>query len=156
MATVMARRGRTRQEVGKALNLYAPAGPAISRNGSLALVGTGQGQWLAVENEAPARWSLELSNQLAGVASVSDQSSAYTVFRVQGPRARALLQKGLHIDLSVESFGPSRAATSSIAQIGAVVMSGLDQNTFDVAVFSSFSDSFLDWVKRHDPNAVFS
>jgi methylglutamate dehydrogenase subunit D len=146
LATVMARKGRDAAAVGAALRLAAPESPAYARGEGVGLVGTGPGMWLAIGEGAESDWAESLAERLQGIASVSDQSGAYIVFRLAGPGARALLQQGIAIDLDPAVFGPGAAATSVIAHIGVILWS-VDAETFDVAIFRSYAASFRHWIE---------
>ena len=120
LATVMARKGADHTAI-----LAAAGCPMIP---------TGPGTWLA----------LGQPHLPADLAFVSDQSGGYVVLRFTGPAARALLQKGVAIDLDPSAFGPGSAAVTVIAHIG-VILWRADEG-YDVAIFRSFAGSFRHWI----------
>lgn len=126
LATVMARKGADHAAI------QAAAGGKM--------IPTGPGTWLA-EGDAEL-----LAVRLAGLAYVSDQSGGYIVHRVAGPATRALLQKGVAIDLDPTAFGPGSAAVTVIAHIGVILWQVDDAPTYDLALFRSFAGSFQHWV----------
>lgn len=126
LATVMARKGADHA--------------AIRFAASCELIPAGPGTWLA-EGEADV-----LGERLAGLACVSDQSGGYVVLRFTGPSARALLQKGVAIDLDPSVFGPGSAAVTVIAHIGVILRQVDTAPTYDLALFRSFAGSFRHWV----------
>jgi sarcosine oxidase subunit gamma len=143
----MARKGVDAAMIGARLGATPADGPRATQSGGMTLVGVGPGAWLATAEDGPSGWAEGLRDRLAGVASVSDQSSGYKVFRFRGDGARELLQRGAFIDLHPAVFPPGTAATTVIAHIG-VILWALDETpTFDVAVFRSFVGSFLDWIE---------
>lgn len=146
LATVMARRGVAVEGIGDALGLAVPKGPGTARAGLLTLVGTGPGTWLAVQEGDEGDFAEHLSARLAGLASVSDQSSGYAIFRLSGPAARTLLQRGLAIDLHPEAFAPGSAATSQIAHMGVILWQVDATPTYDIALFRSYAHSFRHWL----------
>lgn len=147
IATIMARKDVTADEIGAALDLQAPASPAYVQNGSLGLVGTGPGTWLALDETADAEWPTSLAQKLTGLAAVADQSGGYSIFRFSGPKARPLLQRGVAIDLDPAVFTPGSAATSVIAHIGVIFWQIDDEPSFDLAIFRSYEGSFHHWIE---------
>jgi sarcosine oxidase subunit gamma len=147
LATIMARKGVSAEQIGAVLGLQAPTSPAFVRNGSLELIGTGLGTWLAINDTPDADWPAALKQKLAGLAAVADQSSGYTVLRFSGPKSRALLQRGVAIDLDPTVFGVGCAATSLIAHIGVIFWQVDDAPNFDLAIFRSYEDSFRHWIE---------
>jgi sarcosine oxidase subunit gamma len=142
LATIMARAGFDSAVTG----LDFPSGPHCVARDGLTLVGAGPGVWLAVGEATEDDWPVTLERPLAGQCSVSDQSGAYVVFRISGPAARALLQRGVSIDLHPDVFRPGSAATSVIAHIGVIVWRTGDEPVFDVAVFRSYAAGFRHWI----------
>jgi sarcosine oxidase subunit gamma len=150
LATVAARKGQIealKREVASAYRVELPDNSRIVQGAAVSFVGYGPGQWLAVSetlaNEALAR---DLSERLRGLASISDQSGGRTVLRLRGPRARAVLAKGLPIDLHPKAFVPGSAATSTISLMGVQLWQVDDVPTYDVAIFRSVSASFWRWL----------
>jgi methylglutamate dehydrogenase subunit D len=97
----------------------------------------------AFSGEALAR---ELGKRLRGLASISDQSGGRTVLRVSGPYARAVLAKGLPIDLHPRAFETGSAATSTISLMGVQIWQVDDAPAYDLAIFRSVSASFWHWL----------
>lgn len=149
LVAIMGRKGVSDEAIGAALGLQAPGRPALHRGpDGLALIGTGAGTWLAYSEDAPPLWAEGLREQLAGIASVSDQSDGYCVVRLSGEGARTALQRGAAIDLHPAAFGPGSAATTVIAHIGVILWQVDDRPTYEVATFRSFSDSFRHWLDQ--------
>ncbi len=146
LATVMARKGVDPAAVGAALGVALNAGPTCSAGDGLTLLGTGPGTWLAVAETAPADWAATLRQRLSGLASVSDQSGGYVVFRLGGAGARTALQRGAAIDFHPAVFVPGSVATTVIAHIGVIIRQIDDAPTYDVALFRSFAVSFRHWL----------
>ena len=119
----------------------AVQGPSVS------FIGYGPGQWLAVsETFANEKLARELGERLRGLASISDQSGGRTVLRIAGQGARAVLAKGLPIDLHPRAFRPGSAATSTISLMGVQIWQVDDAPTYDLAIFRSVSASFWHWL----------
>ncbi|MBV9509056.1 MAG: hypothetical protein JO303_02095 [Caulobacteraceae bacterium] len=146
LAAVMARKDVDAARIGAALGLAAPEGPALVSDGAVALIGTGPGVWLAARDGGAADWADALTERLAGLASVSDQSAGYRLLRLRGPGAQALLQKGVFIDLDPSAFPVGAAAVTVIAHIGVILWKVDESPTFDLAVFRSLAGSLRDWI----------
>jgi methylglutamate dehydrogenase subunit D len=152
LATVMARRGVDAATLGDRLGLLPPDGPQVSRDEAMTLIGVGPAAWLAIGEGAAAGWASDLAERLAGLASVTDQSSGYVVFRLSGTGAGVLLQKGAFIDLDPDAFAHGAAATTVIDHIGVILWKVDDKPTFDVALFRSFAGSFRHWIAANAPD----
>jgi sarcosine oxidase subunit gamma len=141
LATVAARPG---SEAILAARLRArgvdlPVGPKRAGTAELSVVGVGPGIWLAV-SETSADLAARLAGDLAGLASVADQGSAYSLVRVSGPHARDALAKQLILDLHPRVFGPGDAAVSNFGLINGIVWQEDDTPAFIVAVFRSYAE----------------
>jgi sarcosine oxidase subunit gamma len=147
LATVMARKGVSARAIGEALGAPAPEGPQVGPGAELALVGTGPGTWLALGETDAADFEARLRRSLGPLASVSDQSSGYVVYRLAGPAARTLLQRGAPIDLHPAAFPAASAAVTMIAHVGVILWRPDEAPTFAVAVFRSFAGSFQHWLE---------
>jgi heterotetrameric sarcosine oxidase gamma subunit len=150
LATAMARRGQgaaLREAVRAAYGLELPAGPQVVAGPTVAFIGTGPGQWMAVsETLRNGTLAEELSRRLVGLASVTDQSDGRAVIRITGPRSREVLAKGLPVDLHPSAFGPGSAATSVIALMGVTLWQVDGAPTHDIALFRSLAGSFWKWL----------
>lgn len=147
LATVMARKGADASAIGASLGVAARDGPFWTQGEEMMLLGVGPGTWLAHVAQAPADWAAGLRGRLGALASVSDQSGGYTVFRLSGAGARKLLQRGASIDFSPPAFAPGSVATTVIAHIGVIVWQVDDAPVYDIAMFRSFAASCLDWFE---------
>ncbi|WP_083216106.1 sarcosine oxidase subunit gamma [Rhizorhabdus dicambivorans] len=146
LATVMARKDISAADIGRALGMPMPDGPFESTGVDMSLLGTGPGSWLALCEKPGEDWADGLAAKLDGLASLSDQSGAYVVFRLGGARARRLLQQGVALDLDPEVFPPHRVAVTMIAHIGVILWRCAARDAFDVAIFRSFATSFRQWA----------
>lgn len=150
LATVAARKGETerlKRAVASAYGVELPETSRAAHGTQASFVGYGPGQWLAVsEAHAGETLARDLALRLRGLASISDQSGGRTVLRVSGPQARAVLAKGLPIDLHPRAFTPGSAATSTISLMGVQVWQVDDAPTYDLVIFRSVSASFWHWL----------
>jgi len=145
MATMMAAKGITAEQIGEALGITLTDGPAISGGEDLAAWGTGPGQWLLVAPAWPGGSLAGLRQMLAGRASVVEQTGTYLAESWQGPGAEALLQRGLALDLSPGAFAPGGVRVSQIAHMG-VTLARLAADRFEVLIFRSMRESFSHWT----------
>lgn len=152
LATLQARRGQEaalRQRVREHFLVELPARPAIVRAENIAFVGLGPQTWLAMGETDVQRFSGSLRTQVSELASVSDQSGGYVVFRVGGDAVRRTLAKGFPIDLDPRAFGIGDAASTIVSHIGVTIWRRDDTASgspcFEISLFRSLAESFLDW-----------
>lgn len=149
LATLEVRKGQEtalETAVQTAYGAALPEGPSATGGGDVRFIGVGPGQWFAVsetlQNETLAD---DLAGKLKGLASVTDHSSGRAVLRLEGPHVRALLAKGVAIDLDPRVFADGAAAVTTIGHMG--VLLWRDGEAFDVAVFRSVAGSFCAWLE---------
>jgi heterotetrameric sarcosine oxidase gamma subunit len=147
LATVIARTGALAELVrllSASHGIDLPARPVVAGGRAFDLVWAGPEQWLAVSDD----WSIarRLADELAGLASVADQSDARAVLRIGGPRARAVLAKGCPLDLHPRAFGPGDTAVTAIAHVGVQLWQLDDAPTYELAVPRSMAKSFWTWL----------
>jgi sarcosine oxidase subunit gamma len=153
IATVLARNERlpelaARVRDGFALDL--PRGPRRAANNGVAFSGIGPRAWLAVCEAGWGGFAISLRQRIGEFSSVSDQSDAYAVVRLTGPRLREALAKGVPLDLHARGFAVNEVASTVISHIGATIWrleDGADgAPTFEIAVFRSLANSFWHWL----------
>lgn len=127
--------------------LELPIGPKRASKDGFALIGTAPGQWLAVvEGRAGLSMLASLAAALKGLATIIDQSDGKAMLRISGPRAREVLAKGCSLDLHPRVFKPGNAGTTPIALIDCVVWQVDEIPSYDLAVPTSFAESFWSWL----------
>ena len=150
LATVASRQGQDaalKSAVLQAYGVQLPESSRVAQGSAVSFIGYGPGQRLAVsESLAHEALAGDLSQRLAGLASISDQSGGRTVLRVSGPRARDVLAKGLPVDLDPRAFPLGSAAASIIGHMGVQLWQVDDTRSYDIAVFRSLSQSFWRWL----------
>ena len=144
LATVMARAGRSKT-ISERLGFALSDGPLRGAHGDVALLGTGPGTWLMIVERRSPDWPRDVAADLAGFASVFDQSSGYAILRLSGIGARLLLQKGMFLDLHSDTFKAGAVAATAIEHIGVIVWC-LEESVFEIAVFRSFASSLSHWL----------
>ena len=137
-----------RLETGYGLAL--PDGPRRVANGELAVVGLGPRTWL-FQREAGRPLAAELSETIGDAAAVTDQSDGYAVLSLTGPRAAALLEKGVSLDLHDRVFVPGSAAVTSFAHLGVMLWRIENENgypAYEIAVFRSLARSLWHFIEE--------
>ena len=150
LAAVMARKGSMHalaETVRRGFALELPRTRRRVANGPVSFVWAGPGQWLATAEDVTGQeFEARVRQQLAGSASVADQSDGRTVLRINGPRARAALAKMLPVDLHPRAFAPGNAALTAAASIGVHIWQLDDTPTYELAVFRSYAGSLWRWL----------
>ena len=150
LATLASRQGQDaalKSAVLRAYGVHLPENSRVAQGSAVSFIGYGPGQWLGVsESLAHEALAGDLSQRLAGLASISDQSGGRTVLRVSGPRARDVLAKGLPVDLDPRAFPLGSAATSVIGHMGVQLWQMDATRSYDIAIFRSLSQSFWRWL----------
>ena len=118
---IMARRGKTdavRTALQSCIGLEAPLVPARVTKAGVALVWSGPGQWLLMQDaHSESQLMSKAMAALAGLASMTDQSDARVHLRLAGPHVRDALAKLTGIDLHPDVFYKGAAAMTVIAHI---------------------------------------
>lgn len=145
-ASVICRKGRRHelaQRVQRAFGLEMPASPRRTDAGGIAFVWSGPDQWLAMAAGLTSQaFEQRLRDELAGLASVCEQSDGRVLIRISGARARETLAKGMMIDLHRRAFRPNDAAVTGFAHIPAYFWQVDSAPTYEFAVFRSLAAEF--------------
>lgn len=96
--------GRVAELLRAHLGLEPPNGPSCRSRGDVRIAGIGPASWLATRDEAGNALAQSLQSSLGDCASVSDQSDAYVIVRLAGPKVRETLAKLVPIDVHPRSF----------------------------------------------------
>jgi len=122
---------------------------------SLAVSCVGPGHWLMVNHSGDRPgFKHQLEEWLADVASVFDQSAAFTIIRAEGPSVGDALAKGVHVDLNPGVFGAGSAAATTIAHIGVLLWKPDERPVFEFAVPRSLAIAFFEWL--HEASLEFA
>jgi len=153
LVTMIAYKGR-RSDVSARLEAYCglalPLGPRRVAKGESAVIGLGPGTWL-FQREAGRPLAAGLSEALGDAAAVTDQSDGYATMRLTGPRAAAVLEKGISIDLHDLAFAPGLAAATSCAHLGIIFWRLENANghpVYEIAVFRSLARSLWHFIEE--------
>lgn len=150
MASFAAAKGKKdalQDAIRAAYGVELPSGARRVEGNGIAFVWAGPDHWLAIAERAEGRdLETELKRTLAGIASVVDQSDGRIVVRISGPHARAVLAKGVPIDLHPRAFSPGSVAITHASHIGVILWQTDDAPAYEAALFRSYADSFTHWL----------
>jgi sarcosine oxidase subunit gamma len=121
IARITARRAQAARvaEILRAqFGLEPPTGPRRASRGDVAIAGIGPGAWLATRDGAGNAFAQSLRSLFGDYASVSDQSDAYVILRLIGPKVRETLAKVIPIDIHPRSFQVSDIAQTVCGYVG--------------------------------------
>lgn len=146
---VMVRRGQDAAfaEVMRDSFRMDPPGPGQTATAAdITAIWIQPGQWLlTAPRSAEGALAARVTAAFAGLAAVADQSHGRTTIRLSGTAAREALSRGCRLDLHPRAFGPGRAASTPVAQIGCLVHQ-TDPTGFELTVFSTLAEPFLHWL----------
>jgi sarcosine oxidase subunit gamma len=125
--------------------LDPPMGAKFVQGAGITLSWAGPESWLMIAAERPD-FETELATSLGDTAAVVDLSDARAMLRIGGGNARALLAKGVSIDLHPRAFGPGDTAITLLAH-AATQLWQIDQNgTFDIAMPRATAHDVVDFL----------
>lgn len=145
--SLQSRRGQLAELSAKfqaATGLSLPMEPKRFDGENFSVVWTAPEQWLVMTGSAAS--ASKLTNELSGLASVTDQSDSRAVIEVSGSKVHEMLAKGVMIDLHPTVFHPGDTAVTTVAHIGSQVTKLSAQPVFEILVPRSFVESFWDFL----------
>lgn len=152
IASITAARGRAKDlnlAIKSAYGVELPRSPRRVEGKEIAFVWAGADQWMAIAPRGSGRdLEIELMPVTSGLAAVVDHSDGRAVIRVSGRDARAVLAKGLPVDLHPRSFNVGDVAISHASHIGLVLWQLDEMPSYEIAMFRSFANSFADWLRE--------
>jgi methylglutamate dehydrogenase subunit D len=87
----------------------------------------------------------DVRKKLDGFASCTDQSHGRMMISVEGRMARAVLAKGMPVDLHTREFQLGKSAVTQMAHVG-VHLTRVGEDAFELSVFRGFAESFWEWL----------
>ncbi len=146
MAHLFASKGKI-EEMTALLSIGStPALATASR--SMTALPLSPAEWLAISAKPDTKsdFASRLSKKIKGAGFVSEQSDARVIFRISGPRTIELLQKECRLDLQSKAVGKNWCASTQMAHIGVILHCIDDKPSFDLYVYSGFSEDFANWI----------
>lgn len=137
---------------GKALGMVLPGETGgVTSVGSVTAIGLAFDEWLVACSEGSERRLMDsLEANLAGTHfHATDITDSRTVIRVEGTRARDLLEKGCALDLHERAFPDGRAASVPVALADTVLHRRDGEGGvlgYDIYVLRSFADYLWTWL----------
>ncbi|MEO0400681.1 MAG: sarcosine oxidase subunit gamma family protein [Pseudomonadota bacterium] len=145
---VMARSGQA-EALADALGFPTAPNSTKQTSDGVAMT-TAPGEWALIAGAADVDSVFaSLRERLAGLGYVSDQSHSRVKFRIAGGNARALLVKGVPIDLHPREFGAGHCAQTGYGDIGVLLHQVDDAPTFDLFCYSGFGETLWNRL-QHD------
>ena len=129
----------------KSLGLKLPVKPAgvTTKNGRSALW-LGPDEWLIIDNDPAAATGL-VEDITAQKCSAVDVSHRNTAILVSGPAVEGVLNAGSPRDLSLKTFPAGTCSRTIFGKIE-IILWRLDETTFRVEVWRSFSEYLWDYL----------
>jgi heterotetrameric sarcosine oxidase gamma subunit len=115
IAAHRAQAARVSERCRAQLGLEPPNALRRAGIGEVGIAGIGPGTWLATHDNAGSAFVGSLRSLLGDCASVVDQSDAYAILRLAGPKVRETLAKLIPIDIHPRAFRVSDVAQTFCA-----------------------------------------
>ncbi len=128
--------------IKKHYGLSVPTTGCSNSNNKMAMHWAGPDQWYVTSTNEIYD---DLVKQLAGVASVVDQSHGRVTLVISGKNVRDVLAKGTPVDLHPTVFKPGNCALTEMAHI-AVHIAEISSDEFEVSFYRGFAQSFWEWL----------
>ncbi len=131
--------------------LDLPATPRRATSPHMAAIGLAPDSWLLTCESSPYSLGTSLKSSLGSIASITDQTDAYVVLTLTGPKVRETLAKLIPIDLHPRSFQPGDAVQTLAHHIGIILWRLEDIDSlavFELAVPRSYFSSLRESLYR--------
>jgi methylglutamate dehydrogenase subunit D len=148
LALIMARRGMRAaciDSLRASYDLDAPVTARIVQGRALSVAWAGPQTWLAVGSARPDI-ETELKASVKQAASIVDMSDQRVVMRISGPMMRAVLAKGVTIDLHPRVFAPGDTAITPLAHVTTQLWQVDDAPTFDLVLPRATARDMFHWL----------
>jgi methylglutamate dehydrogenase subunit D len=150
VVSLQAARGRTAALLERApltVGVALRDGPHRVAGHQVDSLGVGVHRWLLLQRAAPEHWPETLARALTGDAAVCDQSDAYVLFEAAGSAVRAVLARGVPVDLRPQVLTTDDVAVTQVGHTNVVLWSeSADPPRFRLAVARSYADSFEHFI----------
>jgi sarcosine oxidase subunit gamma len=140
--------GAAAARVGTALGGELPGPGAATDAGERSVLWLGPDEWLVTGPDDDAAAVVRLLTAALGEehGSVVDVSAHRTTLELAGPSARAVLEKGVTLDLHPRVFRVGRVAATTLARAHVLLRQIGDEPTYHLLVRSSFAGYLADWL----------
>lgn len=149
ICTVQPFRGRSAACAARLKGAIGVDLPAVGRtagNGRDTLVWNGPDMFVAISADPDLAESLRKA--LAGEAAVVDQSDGKLLLRVSGPDARAVLEKGVTIDLHPRAFAAGHSAMTLLSHLPVQLVQCDDLPTYEIILSRAFAADLWHWLEE--------
>lgn len=142
------REAAVRDAVLAASGLPLPEEPRRVESAGLTALWAGPGRWLLMAPQDAAESLDRIAAALAGSAACAEVGDGRAILTVSGPRARAVLAKGIGIDLAPDSFRPSQTALTMASMIDVQLSRLPGEDAFELILFRSLAGSLWHWLEE--------
>jgi sarcosine oxidase subunit gamma len=136
------------QRIARALGCPLPEAGAVTGSGRRSVLWLGPDEWLVVgpDGDVGALVTLLASALDGDRGGIVDVSANRTTITVEGHSARAVLEKGITLDLHPRAFRADRAAATTLARTLLLLWQTGDEPNYRLMVRNSFADYLTDWL----------
>ena len=137
-----------------AFGVEAPAGgQSVLGKKDTRLISSGADQCLALFPHAGHDGEATVAKALKGKAYTTEQTDAWVILKIEGPRSRAALARFCPLDLHPDAFAENQAARTVMEHMSAVIIRTGD-DSFHLLSASSSAGSFLHGVETSIQNIL--
>ncbi|MBL8832320.1 MAG: hypothetical protein JNL71_08005 [Rhodospirillales bacterium] len=140
------RNGACAAALKASMGIETPATGRANRTGSDAIAWSGPDMFVAISN-APALAD-RLRKAVGDNAAIVDQSDGKVLFRVSGRDARALLEKGVTVDLHPRAFAAGHAALTPLSHLSVMLVQASDAPSYEIVLSRAFAADFWHWLEE--------
>ena len=134
--------------VARALGAALPGPNAWVTAGASQILWQAYDEWLILTADGrQTALAASLRSSLAGAhCAITDVTDLRAAFRLEGPHARDVLQKGCAVDLHPRAFGASACVTTALARVRVTLRQLDDAPAYEVFVERSYAAYLRDWL----------
>jgi heterotetrameric sarcosine oxidase gamma subunit len=140
------RRAACAAALKNAIEFDLPATGRSNGKGRDMLAWSGPDMFVAIS--ADPTLAERLRKALGGNAAIVDQSDGKVLFRVSGRDARALLEKGVTVDLHPRAFAAGHVALTLLSHLSAQIIQCDDAPTYEIVLSRAFAADFWHWLEE--------
>jgi methylglutamate dehydrogenase subunit D len=137
-------------KISKALGVALPETPRVASTRQSNVLWAGPSVWLVVTRDGSDGVAAEraLSQALGKAAAVVDLSDSRILLEVSGPKARALFEKGLPLDLHPRAFRLNDTAIAMLCHVPVQIWQVDDQPKFQLFVPRATAGHIWHWLEE--------